>query len=158
MAGAVQHGASTLPSDLFHKFPELETAEIHLATNFQNMIYDSSAFSRRLQKRNLCAPASGVCQRKKTRHDGRAVHLQNPQEGFWTPFDPSSGILLDEIKTEIGKELESEFHFLFEKLNAQNTTAYVRESGTPPAHRPQLSKTKSNTPDFDARKKALLSC
>ena len=31
LAGAVQHGASTLPSDLFNKFPELETAEIHLA-------------------------------------------------------------------------------------------------------------------------------
>ena len=50
LAGAVQHGASTLPSDLFHKFPELETAEIHLATNFQNMIYDSSHFPADLKK------------------------------------------------------------------------------------------------------------
>ncbi|MFQ5717667.1 MAG: class II fructose-bisphosphate aldolase, partial [Nitrospinales bacterium] len=36
LAGAVQHGASTLPAELFNKFPELETAEIHLATDFQN--------------------------------------------------------------------------------------------------------------------------
>jgi len=38
MAGAVQHGASTLPNDAFGKFPEVETAEVHLATQFQNII------------------------------------------------------------------------------------------------------------------------
>ena len=41
MAGAVQHGASTLPQTAFGKFPEVETAEIHLATNFQNIVYDT---------------------------------------------------------------------------------------------------------------------
>src|SRR3712207_7892174 len=35
LAGAVQHGASTLPDELFHRFPQVETAEIHLATGFQ---------------------------------------------------------------------------------------------------------------------------
>ncbi len=40
MGGAVQHGASTLPEDAFRKFPENETCEVHLATNFQNMAFD----------------------------------------------------------------------------------------------------------------------
>ena len=40
LAGAVQHGASTLPDSAFHNFPTTETAEIHLATNFQNMLFD----------------------------------------------------------------------------------------------------------------------
>lgn len=44
LAGAVQHGASTLPENMFHKFPEVETAEIHLATQFQNMVYESQYF------------------------------------------------------------------------------------------------------------------
>ncbi len=44
LAGAVQHGASTLPDELFHRFPEVETAEIHLATGFQNALYDHPAF------------------------------------------------------------------------------------------------------------------
>lgn len=44
LAGAVQHGASTLPDALFHRFPEVETAEIHLATGFQNALYDHPAF------------------------------------------------------------------------------------------------------------------
>src|SRR5206468_5222165 len=37
-AGAVQHGASTLPENAFHHFPRVGTAEIHLATNFQNIL------------------------------------------------------------------------------------------------------------------------
>jgi len=40
LSGAVQHGASTLPDDAFYHFPRTETAEIHLATGFQNMLYD----------------------------------------------------------------------------------------------------------------------
>src|SRR4030095_13265456 len=40
LAGAVQHGASTLPDSAFHNFPTTETAEIHLATNFQNILFD----------------------------------------------------------------------------------------------------------------------
>jgi fructose/tagatose bisphosphate aldolase len=40
LGGAVQHGASTLPDTAFNNFPRTGTTEIHLATNFQNMLYD----------------------------------------------------------------------------------------------------------------------
>ncbi len=49
-AGAVQHGASTLPDELFHRFPAVETAEIHLATGFQNALYEHPAFPKALQR------------------------------------------------------------------------------------------------------------
>ncbi len=49
IAGAVQHGASTLPDSLFYNFPEVETAEIHLATGFQNAVYDHPAFPAELR-------------------------------------------------------------------------------------------------------------
>jgi len=49
-AGAVQHGASTLPDSLFHRFPEVETAEIHLATGFQNALYEHPAFPAELHR------------------------------------------------------------------------------------------------------------
>jgi fructose/tagatose bisphosphate aldolase len=48
LAGAVQHGASTLPDELFHRFPAVETAEIHLATGFQNLLYEHPAFPKDL--------------------------------------------------------------------------------------------------------------
>src|SRR5437867_133019 len=40
LGGAVQHGASTLPAGAFGAFPACEAIEIHLATNFQNIVFD----------------------------------------------------------------------------------------------------------------------
>ncbi|WP_052569230.1 hypothetical protein [Ktedonobacter racemifer] len=34
ICGVVQHGASTLPNELFDQFPRHQTLEIHLATGF----------------------------------------------------------------------------------------------------------------------------
>jgi len=50
LAGAVQHGASTLPDELFHRFQAVETAEIHLATGFQNTMYEHPAFPAELHR------------------------------------------------------------------------------------------------------------
>src|ERR1051326_2736947 len=44
LAGAVQHGASTLPPEAFDAFPRVGACEIHLATDFQNMIYEHQQF------------------------------------------------------------------------------------------------------------------
>ncbi|MEK7735779.1 MAG: class II fructose-bisphosphate aldolase, partial [Nitrospirota bacterium] len=43
LSGCVQHGASTLPEEAFHMFPETGTSEVHLATGFQNIMYDSKS-------------------------------------------------------------------------------------------------------------------
>src|SRR5215217_5501776 len=51
LAGAVQHGASTLPSNAFGNFPRIETAEIHLATNFQNIVFDHPRLPGDLKER-----------------------------------------------------------------------------------------------------------
>ena len=47
LGGAVQHGASTLPDEAFDMFPKVDTLEVHLATGFQNIIYDSPDFPQR---------------------------------------------------------------------------------------------------------------
>jgi fructose/tagatose bisphosphate aldolase len=41
IGGPVQHGASTLPLDLFDQFPASGTIEVHLATGFQNTLFDA---------------------------------------------------------------------------------------------------------------------
>src|SRR5256884_3461269 len=38
LGGAVQHGASTLAPEAFGSLPQCEAIEIHLATNFQNIV------------------------------------------------------------------------------------------------------------------------
>ena len=50
MSGAVQHGASTLPDELFHRFVTVGTAEVHLATSFQTLVYDSPLFPDALRR------------------------------------------------------------------------------------------------------------
>ncbi|MFH1645717.1 MAG: triose-phosphate isomerase, partial [Candidatus Omnitrophota bacterium] len=40
MSGAVQHGASTLPDESFAKFPANQASGVHLATGFQNIVYE----------------------------------------------------------------------------------------------------------------------
>ena len=50
LSGAVQHGASTLPDDMFHKFPVTGCAEIHLATGFQNVLFEHPAFPAEMHK------------------------------------------------------------------------------------------------------------
>jgi fructose/tagatose bisphosphate aldolase len=50
LSGAVQHGASTLPDNMFHKFPATGCAEIHLATGFQNALFEHPAFPPEMHK------------------------------------------------------------------------------------------------------------
>jgi hypothetical protein len=40
----VQHGASTLPEVAFGRFAEANAIEVHLATAFQNQIFEHAAF------------------------------------------------------------------------------------------------------------------
>ena len=49
IAGSVQHGASTLPEDVFNKFPENRAVEIHLATGFQNMVLDAPSLPQQIK-------------------------------------------------------------------------------------------------------------
>ena len=81
LAGAVQHGASTLPDELFHRFPAVETAEIHLATGFQNTLYDHPAFPDDLRDADRGVGLRERGRRAQARADRRAVHLHDAQEG-----------------------------------------------------------------------------
>jgi fructose/tagatose bisphosphate aldolase len=75
LAGAVQHGASTLPDELFHRFPAVETAEIHLATGFQNALYEHPAFPEDLHREieSWCF-ANALDERKADQTDAQFVY------------------------------------------------------------------------------------
>jgi len=75
LAGAVQHGASTLPDELFHRFPQVETAEIHLATGFQNALYDHPAFPNELHEAiEQWCHQNAVAERKPDQTDEQFVY------------------------------------------------------------------------------------
>ena len=75
LAGAVQHGASTLPDELFHRFPAVETAEIHLATGFQNALFEHPAFPAELHREiEAWVNANAADERKPDQTDEQFVY------------------------------------------------------------------------------------
>ncbi|MFQ5450676.1 MAG: class II fructose-bisphosphate aldolase [Nitrospinaceae bacterium] len=137
LAGAVQHGASTLPAEMFHKFPELETAEIHLATNFQNIIYDSPHFPKNFKEeiyRHLRGKFAG--EKKEGMTDEQFIY-KTRKKGFGE-FKARFWSLPGEVKDEIGKELESRFDFLFDQLNVKDTVKMVENTVKPVPLSPSL--------------------
>jgi fructose/tagatose bisphosphate aldolase len=126
LAGAVQHGASTLPPEAFHKFVECETAEVHLATQFQNMIYESEHFPTSLKKRiyewlkiNLASEA------KKDQTEEQFLY-KTRKKGLG-PFKKEIIKLPSETRKAIAVEIEEKFEFLFRQLNVLNTINLVRK-------------------------------
>ena len=117
LAGAVQHGASTLPAEAFHKFVECETAEVHLATEFQNMIYESAHFPADLKKkmyRWLKVNAANEAKQGETEEQ----FLYKTRKKALGPFKKEIMHLPTEKRDAIAVEIENKFDFLFKQLNA----------------------------------------
>ena len=127
LAGAVQHGASTLPQNLFNKFPELETAEIHLATDFQNMIYGSDLFPADFKEKIYTHLRDKFAGEKKSGETDEQFIYKTRKKGFGE-FKSEFWGLSNEIREGIGKELEGKMTFLFDKLAVQNTKDSVNKT------------------------------
>lgn len=124
MAGAVQHGASTLPEEMFHKFPEVETAEVHLATQFQNMVYESKHFPDELRKKIYDYINQNLSSEKKD-NETEDQFIYKTRKKALGPFKKDIMGLAQELRTEIAKEVEEKFDFLFNQLKAVNNKEIV---------------------------------
>ncbi len=124
MAGAVQHGASTLPDELFHRFPEVETAEIHLATGFQNLIMEHPLFPASLldEMRRYCE-REFADERKEGETDIQFFY--KTRKKTWGPFKRQVWDLPEEIRAELRRALEEKFVFLIRQLRAADTKEMV---------------------------------
>lgn len=120
MAGAVQHGASTLPDELFHRFPEVETAEIHLATGFQNMMMDNPRFPAGLLAEMRRYSDTELANE---RSDGETdlQFFYKTRKKAWGPFKQQTWDMPAEIRAELGNELQAKFEFLIRQLKANDT-------------------------------------
>jgi fructose/tagatose bisphosphate aldolase len=131
LAGAVQHGASTLPSEAFHKFVECETAEVHLATEFQNMIYESEHFPGDLRQRIyewLKVNAANEAKQGETQEQ----FLYKTRKKALGPFKKDIIGLPQEIRDNIADEIEGKFELLFKQLNVINKRKLIdRYAKTP---------------------------
>ncbi|MGD0644009.1 MAG: class II fructose-bisphosphate aldolase [Candidatus Bathyarchaeia archaeon] len=130
LAGAVQHGASTLPSEAFHKFVECETAEVHLATEFQNMIYESEYFPADLKKRIyewLKVNAANEAKQGETEEQ----FLYKTRKKALGPFKKEIMKLPQQTRDAFAAKIENRFDFLFKQLNVINKRALVNKYNAP---------------------------
>ena len=135
MAGAVQHGASTLPDEAFHKFPHSETAEIHLATNFQTMLYDHIPASLR-DEIYAWLRENAKDERKPTDSDEQFYY--KTRKKALGPFKRRFWDLPVEVKRTLADVYDKKFDFLFTQLGVANTKDTVaRFVQSRVQHRPQ---------------------
>lgn len=126
MAGAVQHGASTLPDEAFDLFPRVGAAEVHLATGFQNLIYDSDCFPKELLgkiHRHLLEKYTGEREPKDTEDQ----FLYKTRKRAFGDFKQELWDLPRESLEGIGQVLEDRFSLLFQKLGVVSTVDLVEE-------------------------------
>ena len=122
--GAVQHGASTLPREYFHKFPEMETLEIHLATGFMNVYMDNPAFPAELTaKINRYLDANHSDERKEGQTD---IQFQmKTRKKAIGPFKPEMWAMDPAASAVVFQALEDEFSFFYDQLNVTGSRELI---------------------------------
>ena len=122
LSGAVQHGASTLPDNKFNLFPKAETAEIHLATNFQNMMYDSIPAELRNEIYEWLK-VNAKDERKATDTDEQFFYKSRTKA--IGPFKRRLWDLPQDVKAKLAKAYDAKFEFLFTQLGVGGTKEAV---------------------------------
>jgi fructose/tagatose bisphosphate aldolase len=124
LAGAVQHGASTLPSNAFGNFPRVEACEIHLATNFQNMIFDHPRLPAELRQRMKAWLEENAQGERKPTDSDEQFYYKTRKKAIG-PFKRDVWSLPADVRAAIAADLEKMFVFLFEQLNVNGTADLV---------------------------------
>jgi fructose/tagatose bisphosphate aldolase len=126
LGGAVQHGASTLPSECFDAFSKADAVEVHLATDFQNIVFDAPELPTELRQ----AVATYVvreCASERATGDTDEQFQYKLRKKAIGPFKQRFWDLPTAVRDAISKRLEARFHMLFDKLSIAGTRKLVRE-------------------------------
>ncbi len=124
LGGAVQHGASTLPPDAFDAFPKAGACEIHLATDFQNMVYEHPSFPTALKDEMYAWTASNAAEERKPT-DTEQQFLYKGRKKAIGPFKKQLWGLEPSVRDAIGASLEQRFSFLMAQLKIGGTKPAV---------------------------------
>ncbi len=120
MGGAVQHGASTLPDEAFDMFPKVDTVEVHLATGFQNIVYDSASFPKDLLNRVYQYLDANHADERKSGETDEQFHYNTRKKALGEFKQAMWNLPESKLKAIMG-ELEKRFSLIFHKLNVTDT-------------------------------------
>jgi fructose/tagatose bisphosphate aldolase len=136
MGGAVQHGASTLPESAFNKFVESEAIEVHLATNFQNILYNHLPVDLR-DEMYAYLDRNHSHERKADQTDEQFYYKTRKQA--LGPFKRELMHMPEQVLDSIASAWEKQFIGLFERLGVADTRRYIDEFILPVHVQPKLS-------------------
>ena len=122
MGGVTQHGASTLPLEVLHRFVKAGAIEVHLATAFQNMLFEQLPGALVAEMYDWLFKHAAA-ERKPTDTDRQFIYKTRRLASG--PFKKLMWNITDFEKAEIRREFESYFTRLFEGLGVLNTTDTV---------------------------------
>ena len=122
LGGAVQHGASTLPESAFSKFPEYDTLEIHLATNFQNILYDAMPAGLR-NEIYAYLDENHANERKEGQTDEQFYY--KTRKRALGPFKKGIWSMTPAELADVEAAWDAQFRNLFESLGVADTRPYV---------------------------------
>ena len=126
LGGAVQHGASTLPDEAFDMFPQVDALEVHLATGFQNIIFDSPNFPQKLLKDVNKHLDTQYNQERKTGETEEQFIYKTRKRAFGD-FKKELWNIPEPDLNKIMKDLQGRFSLIFRKLNVVNTVDLIRK-------------------------------
>jgi len=124
LAGAVQHGASTLPPDAFDAFPRVGACEIHLATDFQNMVYEHPMFPADLKAEMYAWIREHATEERKPK-DTEEQFIYKARKKALGPFKRRLWSMPDTARQALGRSLEERFTFLMKQLKIDGTASVV---------------------------------
>ncbi len=151
LSGAVQHGASTLPDKAFGKFPEVETAEIHLATGFQNILFEHASFPVELRERMYQHCRTDLAGERGPK-DTEEQFLYKARKKTLGTFKQELWEMPEETRASIRESLREQFDFLFRQLRVDGTMDAVREHVSSPRRSrpgPAALRIKAASDDWD---------
>jgi len=124
LGGAVQHGASTLPEGAFGNFPKHDACEIHLATGFQNMVFDHPKIPAPLREQVRAWVVENCASERKV-SDSEQQFLYKSRKKAIGPFKRQMWDMPADVLAAISVDLEARFGFLFDQLKIGGTSEVV---------------------------------
>jgi hypothetical protein len=129
MAGAVQHGASTLQGEQLAKFPASGAVEIHLALGFNNLIFDHPSLPKAI-KDHIRDYTFANHEPERAPGETDAQFLYNTRKKSWKVLKKQFWEMPAPAQADIMRSLEEMFRDMFTWMNIGNTGELVLDHTT----------------------------
>jgi len=126
LAGVVQHGASMLPEKEFPKFLKTGVCEIHLATLFQDIVYDSKYFPQNLREKIYQWLKKNYTQQRKE-EEKEEEFFHRVRKNALGPFKKEISSLPQKNIKKISQEIEEKAVFFFKTFKVSHTAELIKK-------------------------------